>query len=275
MRGRRILRLLALAGVPGLLAAAVAWTAIRPSHDRAWVPEHARLPHASIAGTRVRIDDVRNFRYDAGGGAIAGYGTRTVDVDALETVWFVLTPFERERRGPAHAFLSFGFADSQHIAISVEARREAGEAYSLVGGLLKRFELTYVIGDERDLIGNRVLVQDDDVYVYPIRATREQARALFVGMIEAANALYERPAFYGTLRRNCTTVILEHVNRIADPRIPYSWRVLLPGHADEVAHELGLIDTDLSIDAARERFRVNERVERYAEDPAFSVRIRE
>jgi hypothetical protein len=256
------------------VVAATGWASIRPSHERAWMPEHARLPHAEIDGARVRIHDVRAFRYDAAGAPLPAYETRTVDLDALETVWFVLTPFERERRGPAHAFLSFGFADSQHIAISVEARREAGEAYSLAGGLLKRFELAYIIGDERDLIGNRVLVQDDDVYVYPIRATRAQVRTLFVDMIEAANRLYERPAFYGTLRRNCTTVILEHVNRIATRRIRYGPRVLLPGHSDELALELGLIDTDLSIDAARERFRVNERVERYAEDPLFSLLIR-
>jgi hypothetical protein len=272
MKNRR--RLLALLITLPVLVAAAAWTSIRPSHDRSWIPEHARLPHADVDGSRVRIHDVRAFRYDAEHRPIPAYVTRDVDLDALETVWFVLTPFERERRGPAHAFLSFGFADSQFVAISVEARREAGETYTLAGGVLKRFELAYIIGDERDLIGNRVLVQDDDVYVYPIRATRAQVRALFVDMIKAANQLYERPAFYGTLRRNCTTVILDHVNRIASRRIRYGPRILLPGHSDELALELGLIDTALGIDAARERFRVNEQARRHADDSSFSIRIR-
>jgi hypothetical protein len=144
----------------------------------------------------------------------------------------------------------------------------------LVGGLLKRFELAYIIGEERDLIGNRVLVQDDDVYVYPVRATTAQARTLFIDMIEAVNALYDRPAFYGTLRRNCTTVILDHVNRVASRRIRYGPRVLLPGYSDALALDLGIIDTDLPLDEARRRFRVNDRAARFADDPAFPSRIR-
>ncbi len=36
-------------------------------------------------------------------------------------------PFSRRWRGPAHAFVSFGFDDGQYLAISVEARREQGE----------------------------------------------------------------------------------------------------------------------------------------------------
>ena len=62
----------------------------------------------------------------------------------------------RDRRGPAHAFVSFGFDDGGYVAISVEARREAGETYSPARGLMKQFEIMYVVGDERDLIGLRV-----------------------------------------------------------------------------------------------------------------------
>lgn len=273
MPSPRWIRHAAIVGVP-LLIGAAGWSTIRPSHGRVWVAEHARLPRAERDGSLVRIHDMRDFRYDSLNRPLPAYRTRTVDLDRLETVWFVLTPFERDRRGPAHAFLSFGFADSQYIAISIEARREAGESYSLVGGLLKRFELAYIIGEERDLIGNRVLVQDDDVYVYPVRATTAQARTLFIDMIEAVNALYDRPAFYGTLRRNCTTVILDHVNRVASRRIRYGPRVLLPGYSDALALDLGIIDTDLPLDEARRRFRVNDRAARFADDPAFPSRIR-
>lgn len=257
-----------------LLAGAAAWTSVRPSHARTWVPEHARLPYAEIDGSIVRIRDVRNFRYDSTAAPIPAYETRTYDLDSLESVWFVLTPFARDWRGPAHAFLSFGFAGSQYVAVSVEARREAGESYSMLGGMLKRYELAYIIGDERDLIGNRVLVQDDDVYVYPVRATPAQARALFEDILGRANELHTQPEFYGTLRNNCTTAILDHVNRIASRPIRLGPRTLLPGYSDALALDLGLLDTELPIEEARRLFHVNARAIAHSDSPEFSRRIR-
>lgn len=248
------------AGLLGVvtLTAAIGWTGLEPSNQRLWPAEQRLIPRASFSGNRVRIDNVRNFRWGPGSTAQPRWESRTYDLDALSSVWYVLTPFSRDRRGPAHAFVSFGFDDGTHVAISVEARREEGEQYSIVRGLMKRFEIMYVVGDERDLIDLRVR-RGDDVYVYPIRASRSQARALFTGMLTRANELYEDPEFYGTLRNNCTTNLLRHVNTIAADPIPWGRRILLPGYSDEVAHERGLIDTDLPLDAARERFLISER----------------
>src|SRR5690606_23608675 len=124
--------------------------------------------------------------------------------------------------------------------------------------MLKRYEIMYVIGDERDLIQQRV-ARDDDVSVYPIRATPDQARRLFVDMLRRANELYDHPVFYGTIRNNCTTYLLAHVNAIAAEPIPFGRRILLPGYSDEIAFERGLIDTSLPLDSARLHFRVNDR----------------
>ena len=49
----------------------------------------------------------------------------------------------------------------------------------------------------------------------------------------------------------------------------------LPGYADEVAYSLGLIDTAISLDEARRRFRVNDDARRYVTTPEFSRRIRD
>jgi hypothetical protein len=271
---RRPRRLLLILLLP-LLAGVAGWSAVRPSHARVWVAEHARLPRAEIDGSRVRIHDVRDFRYDAAGAPIPAYDVRDYDLDRIASVWFVLTPFDREWRGPAHAFLSFGFADSQYIAVSVEARREAGERYSMVGGALKRYELAYILGDERDLIGNRALVQNDDVYVYPVRATPAQARALFEDILSRVNALHAAPEFYGTLLNNCTTAILSHVNRIASKPIRWGPRILLPGYSDALALELGLLDTELSLTDSRRAFHINDRARAHADAFDFSRRIRD
>ena len=257
-----------------LLITAISWASIDASNTRDWTIGQDRLPDALFRGDSVYIRDLRNFDYDTSGNTIAArYEERGYDLNALQTVWFVLAPFEPDNRGPAHSFLSFGFADSQFVAISVEARKEAGESYSIVKGMLKRYEIMYVVGDERDLLRLRV-ARGDDVYLYPIRTTPAKARALFVRMLERANALRDEPEFYNTLTNNCTTNILDHANMIASKKIPYGREVLLPGYADELAGKLGLIDTDLPIEEARRRFHVNERARRAFQQPDFSVQIR-
>lgn len=269
---KKPIRFALLAFVPLSLAA---WAAVRPSNHRDWTIGQERLPHAVFAGDSVRITDVRNFDYDTTGHPVSiRFEDRAYDLSRLQTVWFIVAPFDQENRGPAHSFLSFGFADSQYVAISVEARREKSETYSILKGLLKRYELLYVIGDERDLIRLRI-ANADDVYLYPIRTTPAKARALFARMLEQANALHEHPQFYNTLTNNCTTHILEHANSVASVKIPYGREVLLPGYADELASRLGLLDTTLPLAEARRRFHINERARRAFHDPAFSTLIRQ
>jgi hypothetical protein len=248
---------------------------IRPSNNRRWLAGQEVLPWSTFSGHSVTIQNVRNFTYNSDGTpAQARYEDRTYDLDKLTSVWFVVSPFSRERRGPAHTFLSFGFSDSEYVAISVEARREVGEDYSVLKGLLRRFEIMYVVGDERDLIGLRANVRNDDVYVYPVKTGADKARAVFVQMLKRANRLREKPEFYNTITNNCTTNILKHANAVSPTKIPYGREVLLPGYADELAEKLGLIDSELPIEKARLRFRVNERAHRYATDPDFSTKIR-
>jgi hypothetical protein len=256
-----------------LLTVTVGWTTIQPANDRVWLPEQRLLPRVQFDDDIVTIDNVRNFRWGPGTIVQQAWESRTYDLAEIQTVWYVLTPFSRDRRGPAHAFISFGFADGSHVAISVEARREADEEYSMARGFMKRFEIMYVVGDERDLIQQRV-VRDDDVYVYPVRATPEQVRALFRDMLVRVNQLNEEPEFYGTLRNNCTTNLLDHVNTIATRPIRYGPRIMLPGYSDELAHERGLLDTDLPLDAARAHFLINERALGNVHSPDYSRAIR-
>ena len=256
--------------VVGGIALAVA----RPRADRRWVPQHAVMAHAEVRGNTVQLHRLRNFSYTAEEQFTPAYDDRTYDLDKLETVWFIVTPFSKHWRGPAHTFVSFGFADSQYVAISVEARREPGETYGGVTGLFKRFELVYVIGDERDLIGSRAVFGDYDVYLYPIRTSRERMRAMFVEMLERSNALATKPEFYNTLTNNCTSNVVDHVNHIVPHAVPHGLKTILPGYADEVAYSLGLIDSSLSLDEARRRYRVNAEAQRFASDPEFSRRIR-
>jgi hypothetical protein len=271
---KRIVTRIAL--VVGLITAAclVALAFVHPRADRQWVPQHAVAAHAEVRGDAASLHRLRNFSYTSQDAFTPAYDDRRYDLTKLETVWFIVTPFSRQWRGPAHTFVSFGFSDSQYVAISVEARREPGETYGPLTGMFKQFELIYVVGDERDLIGSRAVHGEYDVYLYPIRTSRERMRELFVQMLARSNALATKPEFYNTLTNNCTSNVVDHVNQIAPNAVPQGIKTILPGYADEVAHSLGLIDNSISIEDARRRYRVNDVARRFATSPDFSHRIR-
>jgi Domain of unknown function (DUF4105) len=274
----RPLRWLARFVVALVLVGVGTWCAIalpqRPSATRTWARDQERLARAELFEDSVRIRDVRDFRYSAETTYTPGYYDRTYHLDSLTSVWFVVTPFNTAFRGPAHTFVSFGFGDSTFVSISVEAHREVGERYGFVSGALRQFEIVYVVGDERDLIARRALYDGGETYLYPIRATPDARRRMFVEMLERSNALQDRAEFYNTLTSNCTSNVVDHVNRIAPGKVAKGIRTILPGYTDEVAHELGLIDGEGTLAELRTRFRINERARRAGMGPDFSRLIR-
>jgi hypothetical protein len=257
-----------------MLALLAWWASLRPSNERDWTPNMAVLPYAEFADSLVRVHHVRNTAYASAERYTPRYDDRVFDLRRLERVWFVVVPFSTWG-GVAHTFLTFEFAGSEFVSISVEARRERDERYHFLKGLFRRYELAYIVADERDAIGMRAAVLGDDVFLYPVRAPPERIRAMFVAMLERANQLQEHPRFYNTLVANCTNTIVRHVNALVPDRIPLSHKVLLPGYSDRLAYDLGLIATDLPFARARERFRVNDRAARYADSADFSLRIRD
>lgn len=266
---------LALALLSVLAAAGWMLLGPRPSADRNWTEEHRVAPEFVVEGDRLTVHGVRNFAWASASTFEPLWETRSYDLNAVRRVWYILTPFSRAWRGPAHALVSFEFDDEEFLAISVEARREEGERYGLVKGMLRTFELIYVAGDERDLVGMRALHRGDSVYTYPARASPEGARELLLDMATEANLLRTRPTFYHTLFDNCTTRIVDHVNRVTDTPVGRSWRVLLPGYSDALAHELGLLDGEGSLQEIRERWFANERARTWDGAEDFAARIRD
>lgn len=258
-----------------LVPAAGAWAAVRPSNERAWTPDNARTAWAEVRGDSVRVHNVRNAEHFRKDSAAIRWEERAYDLRELESAWFVVEPFRGEPRGLAHTLVSFGFRGGEYLAVSVEIRKEVGETYSPLKGLLKRYEITYVLADERDVVRLRSNIRQDDVYLYPVKADRAKIREMLEGVLARANRLHERPEFYNTLTNNCTTNLVRHVNEVTPRRIPPTWRTLLPGYTDALAYDLGLIDTDLPFEEARRAFRINDRALRHADAPDFSARIRQ
>ncbi len=244
-----------------------------PSNDRQWTPDQAVLPFIEFHGNQITVRNIRNCDYRTADDYDVHHYDKTFDLDRLESVDFIVVPFE-DIPGIAHTMLSFGFGDQGHLAVSVEIRKERGEAYSPVKGFFRQYELMYVLADERDVILKQSLHYLCDVYVYRSSAPQSRCRDLLLDVFERVNKLHEEPEFYHTLSNNCTTNIRNHVNRLAPDRVPYDYRVLLPAYSDRLAFDLGLLERRGTFEETRAAAKVNYHAYLHESSPDFSKMIR-
>jgi hypothetical protein len=248
--------------------------ALVPSNHRNWVPAQAVLPYVEVYGPLLAVHNIRNCEHLGKNDYIVRHYDKTFDLRNLQTVDFIVVPF-KGAPSLAHTMLSFGFQDEGYLAVSVEVRLEEGESYSPLKGSLRQYELMYVLADERDVIPLRTKYREDDVYLYHTRATPQQAQSLLMDVVARVNKLAVQPEFYDTVANNCTTNIVNHINRINPGRVPLDVGVLLPGYADRLAYELGMLDTQLTFEQTKRRARITRLANRYADSPDFSRKIRQ
>lgn len=251
------------------------WQTIEPSNDRQWMPEVARLAHADFDGDLVTVHDIRDFDYRTATDFTPRYYDRTFDVRKLESVDLIAVYW----MGPAvaHTFLSFGFEGGDHLAVSIETRKEIGEGYSTLKGFFKQFELYYVVADERDVVRLRTNYRSNPTeftYIYRLRRPLENGRRLFVEYMKRVNELHDRPAFYHTLLTNCTTSIWRNT-RVNPGRLKFSWKLLASGYLPAYLYEVGALDRSMPFAALQAASLVNARARAADDAPDFSARIRE
>ena len=245
-----------------------------PTNNRKWVLDQEFSPNITIRNNLITIKNFRNCSYRSNNDFDVHWETRNLDLDKIIGVDFVVEPFA-DWRGLAHTFLTFSFSDGEHVAISVEIRREQKEEYSVIAGIYWNYEITYIIGDERDLIGLRANIRKDPVHLYPIKASNNQLKKLFLSMLQRANNVNEKPEYYNTLFNTCSTNIARHLKENFDLHLGLDFRLIFPGYADAIAYDLHLIDTNLSLERARETFLINSRSQFLDDSKAWSKQIRE
>ncbi len=252
------------------------WATLRPSNDRDWLPNVARLPWASVDGNIVTVHNIRNFTYRSENDFTPAWYDKSYDLSKLEGIDVIAVYW----MGPdiAHVFVSFAFAGGDHLAMSIETRTEKGEGYSTVKGFFRQYELYYVVADERDVIGLRTNYRRDppeDVYIYRVKSTPEGRQRFFLEYINQINSLKDKPEFYNSLTTNCTTNIWVN-SRVNPGHLPLSWKLLASGHVPEYLFENGrLIDGGLPFSDLQRRAHVNAQAKASGIVANFSQRIRQ
>ena len=264
-------RRMSVAFIVLFLGVVVWWISIPPSHDRNWRPEVAVMPRAIIDGDRVRISGVRNFDYRSRNDFTVRYEEREVSLSHLTALDFYVSYWSEGLVG--HTFLSFIFDNAPPLSISIETRPEVGEGFSPIASLFKQFELIYVVGDERDLVGVRTNYRKESVYLYHLNSSADNARRLLLIYLARINELADHAEFYHLLTNSCTINIIRYANA-AGRAGRFNIRHLLNGLIDGYLYLSGRMNSTLPFDELRRRSLINEAAQAADGAPDFSDRIR-
>jgi uncharacterized membrane protein YphA (DoxX/SURF4 family) len=261
--------------VVGFVAVLAWWLTLAPSNDRNWQEDVSQTPWADIDGDKVTIHNVRNFDYRTETDYTPHWETRSYDLKNIRGADLFITFWGSP--WIAHPIVSFQFGDGDHVAFSVETRKEVGEEYSAFRGFFRQYELIYIIADERDLIRLRTNYRvGEEVYLYRTTASPEAAREIFLSYLQSANELHQKPAFYNAITSNCTTNIRIHTKAVAGSTPPpWDWRLLLNGKGDEFAYQNGRLAGDLPFDELKRQAHINDAARAAGQSDQFSRLIRE
>jgi hypothetical protein len=263
LRGR-ILVLLGFAGITSW------WLTLRPTQDADWQPQVAVLAYATGEGNRFTVHNIRNFEYRSATDFTPHYDTQDFDLANLRALdlfindWGV--PFI------IHPIASFDFGPQGHLCFSIEKRLKQGQGFSTLAGLYRQFTIIYVAADERDVIRLRTNSNHEDVYLYRLRFSPDEARVRFLEFIDVLNKLYARPAWYNIITQNCTTAIW--ALHPSAQQVPWDWRLLINGFLDRMLYERGVLAGDLPFEELRAQALINKRAQEAGDAPDFSQRIR-
>ena len=256
----------------GLLAVLAWWNTLQASNNLDWQPDVAKLAWAEVRGEELMFHNVRDVDWRSETDYTPRYEDRVYDLSKLRGFDLFMSYWGSP--AIAHTILSWDFEGSPLLAISIETRKTKGQDYSAVEGFFRQYNIIYVAADERDIVRVRTNYRGEEVYLYRLKVTPAQARALLMDYIATMNALIETPEFYNALLDNCTTSIRHHVTNV-DPNPPrVDWRLLANGYGDQMLYERGKIDTRQPFAELRALSNIDARAKAADRDPDFSQKIR-
>lgn len=246
---RRGLKLTALLGA---IAIVVVVATRSPSLTRHWDEDVSVLAGVAVSPEGVvQLTGVRDWKYTAESIVSKEYFDETYDPNDIVDVWM----YEQRLTDSgliAHTFVVFEFDESygstRYLGLSVETRREAGEEYSLLGGVLRSFEVTHIWATESDLVTRRVQFLDYPLTRYRLDIPQEYRARIFEKFARETGDLAVTPRWYNTVANNCTSSLIRYVNESDPGAIPLHYSYVFTGRVDDYLKRLGYVDPEYSVD---------------------------
>jgi len=267
------------------------WLTIKPSNDRVWQADVEHAARAEIDSDQVTIHNYRHCEYRAEFDYTCRWESKVVKLSEIRGIDLFITYWGSD--WIAHPITSFQVGENDHVAFSIEIRKEKHERYSAIRGFFRSYELIYTVAPEVDLVRLRTNFrkgarrQGEDVYLYRTTAGADWSRLLFLAYIRRINELNRRPEWYNAITRNCTTnIFTERAAADSFDPVPnhtdrnllnkFDWRILLNGKGDKMEYQRGdLVTGGLSFEELKKQAHINPVARAMKEAEGFSERVRE
>ena len=199
------------------------------------IPQITRLPDG-----RIKIADVRDFRYRTPENFDVNYKTVTVDPDKLDGMDVVLS-YWGYMDMVSHMLLCFRFSDHQELVLSFEPRVPLGmKGGCFFPGIYRQYGQMMLFATPDDVLCLRIKKRNETVYAYRSAASAVVVKNIFMETVRSAEKLMDHHSFYNSVTNNCTTG-LRNAMLMAPELQEWDWRWLFNGFYDRYLFEKGFL----------------------------------
>jgi len=242
----------------------------KPSLNLNWEDESKILPSVNFVGSTIKIKNLRDWRYKTDEVISKKYYDDSFELEKLSKVYLLFNPFG-QWDGVGHSFLLFEFEDNKTFSVSIEARKEQGEKYDFIKGILNEYEVWYAVGSSADFFTNRAIFHQEDLYIYPLLISKVAGQSLLLDIADEISSLEKNPKFYNTISSNCTNLLADSANRVKDNSVPWHYARIFTGFIDNQLYDLGYIPHDKPFEQIYQEARIDQIIrEKFEKDQEYS-----
>jgi|ETNmetMinimDraft_3_1059899.scaffolds.fasta_scaffold45277_2 hypothetical protein len=245
----------------------------KPTNEGDWVSDNAKTASASINNRIIKIKNVRDFTWRSSKDHDVKWKEETYDLDDLVGLYYIVE-YIHKFRALAHTMITFEFKNNRFLTCSFEVRRKKGQKFHPWTGLWRSFTLIQIWATEHDLLWLRTNLRKNETYLFPCATLPEKREAMLIQLCNRTNKLAEKPEFYHTLAKSCTTSLIREANIVTPGKIPFSMGEIMPGYSIKPAIKFGVVQDLGGYEKTKELARIDEIASKLNSQEGYSIAIR-